>query len=72
MADRARSIPSHRAVRVLLIDDDPHDARLLSDAIGTGAFADVKRTRTGGKGYAGVVERARDYTNPILSEMEKK
>ncbi len=41
------------------------------DAIGRGAFADVKRTRTGGKGYAGVVERHADYVNPILAELEK-
>ena len=34
------------------------------DAIGRGAFADVKRTRTGGKGYAGVVERARGLREP--------
>jgi beta-lysine 5,6-aminomutase alpha subunit len=41
------------------------------DAIGNGAFADVKRTRTGGKGYKGVVERAPDYVNPILEELER-
>ncbi|MEO8801696.1 MAG: lysine 5,6-aminomutase subunit alpha, partial [Polyangiaceae bacterium] len=40
------------------------------DAIGQGAFADVKRTRTGGKGYKGVVERAKSYKNPILSILE--
>lgn len=40
------------------------------DAIGLGAFADVKRTRTGGKGYAGVAERAPDYQNPILDALE--
>jgi beta-lysine 5,6-aminomutase alpha subunit len=40
------------------------------DAIGHGAFADVKRTRTGGKGYAGVVPRAPDYLNPILEALE--
>jgi beta-lysine 5,6-aminomutase alpha subunit len=35
------------------------------EAIGHGAFADVKRTRTGGKGYAGVVETTEpDYVNP--------
>ncbi len=44
----------------------------LWQAIGTGAFADVKRTRTGGKGYAGVVERAPGYVNPILDELEGK
>jgi len=36
------------------------------EAIARGAFADVKRTRTGGKGYAGVVERAPDYVNSLL------
>jgi beta-lysine 5,6-aminomutase alpha subunit len=40
------------------------------DAIGTGAFADVKRTRTGGKGYAGVAERSADYLNPVLDALE--
>jgi beta-lysine 5,6-aminomutase alpha subunit len=41
------------------------------DAIARGAFADVKRTRTGGKGYAGVVERHADYLNPLLDLLEK-
>jgi len=40
------------------------------EAIGRGAFADVKRTRTGGKGYAGVVERTKDYCNPLLDALE--
>jgi beta-lysine 5,6-aminomutase alpha subunit len=40
------------------------------NAIGRGAFGDVKRTRTGGKGYAGVVARATDYVNPILEALE--
>lgn len=40
------------------------------DAIGRGAFADVKRTRTGGKGFAGVTERAPGYLNPILEVLE--
>ena len=40
------------------------------EAIGLGAFADIKRTRTGGKGYEGVVERDRDYLNPLLSALE--
>jgi beta-lysine 5,6-aminomutase alpha subunit len=44
----------------------------LWHAIGTGAFADVKRTRTGGKGYAGVVERSASYVNPILDALEGK
>jgi len=42
------------------------------DAIGRGAFADVKRTRTGGKGHAGVVERHPSYVNPILEALEEK
>jgi beta-lysine 5,6-aminomutase alpha subunit len=41
-------------------------------AIGEGAFADVKRTRTGGKGFAGVIERDRGYVNPILAALEGK
>jgi beta-lysine 5,6-aminomutase alpha subunit len=45
--------------------------KTIWDAIGEGAFADVKRTRTGGKGYLGVVERAKDYVNPILDRLER-
>jgi beta-lysine 5,6-aminomutase alpha subunit len=41
------------------------------DAIGKGAFGDVKRTREGGKGYAGVVERGPDYVNPLLDALER-
>jgi beta-lysine 5,6-aminomutase alpha subunit len=40
------------------------------NAIARGAFADVKRTRTGGKGYDGVFERAPDYVNPLLDALE--
>ena len=40
------------------------------DAIARGAFADVKRTTTGGKGLAGVVARDKGYVNPILSALE--
>ncbi len=39
-------------------------------SISEGVFADVKRTRTGGKGYAGVVERSPDYLNPFLAALE--
>ena len=38
-------------------------------AIGAGLFADVKRKRDGGKGYAGVVARAPGYVNPMLERM---
>ena len=63
-----------RAVQVL---DEAHDLLVevekdtIWEAIGHGAFADVKRTRTGGKGYAGVVARAEDYVNPILDALER-
>lgn len=40
------------------------------DAIGRGAFGDVKRTRTGGKGYRGVVARDPAYLNPFLAALE--
>lgn len=40
------------------------------DAIGRGAFGDVKRKRNGGKGHAGVVARHPDYLNPILQVLE--
>ena len=39
-------------------------------AIARGDFADVKRERTGGRGYDGVLERSRDYTNPLLTALE--
>ena len=35
------------------------------------AFADVKRTREGGKGYAGVIARGPDYLNPFLDALER-
>jgi beta-lysine 5,6-aminomutase alpha subunit len=41
------------------------------NAIARGAFADVKRTRTGGKGFAGVVDRTGDYVNPLLEALEQ-
>jgi beta-lysine 5,6-aminomutase alpha subunit len=44
----------------------------LFSAIARGVFADVKRPDTGGKGLAGVIERAPDYSNPILDVLEGK
>jgi len=71
---RRDGIIARRAIQVL----DEALALLLEvkresiwEAIGTGAFADVKRTRTGGKGYAGVVQRSSDYVNPLLSALER-
>lgn len=66
-------IVENRAKQVL---DEAH--RLLEsvradgiwDAIGQGAFGDIKRTRDGGKGHAGVVPRDPDYVNPILDVLE--
>src|SRR5262249_48358676 len=52
-----------------LLDEVRRDT--IWDAIGRGAFADVKRTRTGGKGHAGVVERHPEYVNPILEALER-
>ncbi len=41
-------------------------------AIAKGEFAGVKRSETGGKGLAGVVEKASDYFNPVLEILEKE
>jgi beta-lysine 5,6-aminomutase alpha subunit len=67
-------IVAHRAAQVLdealgLLEEVREQS--IWEAIGRGAFADVKRTRTGGKGYAGVVERAKDYCNPLLDALER-
>jgi beta-lysine 5,6-aminomutase alpha subunit len=45
-------------------------AETIWSSIERGAFADVKRTKTGGKGYAGVLARSEDYVNPILAALE--
>jgi beta-lysine 5,6-aminomutase alpha subunit len=42
----------------------------LLPAIARGAFADVKRPETGGKGLDGVIEKAPGYENPILEALE--
>jgi beta-lysine 5,6-aminomutase alpha subunit len=66
---------ARRAVEVL---DAAHDLLVeveresIWNAIADGAFADVKRTRTGGKGYAGVVARSPDYVNPLLDALESR
>ncbi|HQY63648.1 MAG: D-lysine 5,6-aminomutase subunit alpha [Myxococcales bacterium] len=64
------------AKRAALVLDEAHDLLVsvsqegLWDAMSRGAFADVKRTRTGGKGYAGVFERSPGYLNPVLELLE--
>jgi beta-lysine 5,6-aminomutase alpha subunit len=44
----------------------------LWNAIARGAFADVKREPTGGKGLHGVLPRAPDYLNPLLEALEAR
>jgi beta-lysine 5,6-aminomutase alpha subunit len=66
-------IVARRAIHVLdealnLLEQVKRDS--IWDAISHGAFADVKRERTGGKGYRGVVERSPDYVNPLLAALE--
>ncbi|HLM75908.1 MAG TPA: lysine 5,6-aminomutase subunit alpha, partial [Polyangiaceae bacterium] len=51
-----------------LLDEVRRDS--IWDAIAHGAFGDVKRKRTGGKGYAGVVARDEGYVNPLLEALE--
>ena len=48
------------------------EARRIWAAIARGAFADVKRTRDGRRGLAGVVERSPEYLNPILEALERR
>jgi beta-lysine 5,6-aminomutase alpha subunit len=67
-------IVGRRAEQVLdealaLLEEVKHES--IWNAIARGAFADVKRTRTGGKGFAGVVTRADDYVNPLLEALER-
>jgi beta-lysine 5,6-aminomutase alpha subunit len=40
------------------------------EAIAQGAFADVKRERTGGRGFEGVLPRSPGYVNPLLAALE--
>jgi len=44
----------------------------LFAAIEQGLFADVKRSMTGGKGLAGVVNKRRDYYNPIETALRRQ
>lgn len=61
-----------RANQVLnqAVDLLSHVAQIgLMAAIEQGLFADVKRSRVGGKGLEGVVRKAPDYYNPLLAPM---
>src|SRR5258708_4748132 len=71
---RSGGIVENRARKVLgeahaLLEDV--ESETIWRAISRGAFADVKRTREGGKGYAGVVEKVPQYMNPFLEALEK-
>jgi len=71
---RSDGIVARRAEQVLdealqLLVDVKRES--IWEAIARGAFADVKRTRTGGKGYGGVIDRAPDYLNPFLDALER-
>ena len=77
IGDEIAFVPDGKiASRAKAVLNESHDLLVqvrrntIWESISTGAFADVKRTRTGGKGYAGVVERDRDYLNPILDALE--
>ncbi len=79
LGDEIAFVPDGRiASRAKAVLNETHDLLVqvrrdsIWDSISTGAFADVKRTRTGGKGYAGVAPRERDYVNPILDALEGK
>jgi beta-lysine 5,6-aminomutase alpha subunit len=43
----------------------------LFAALADGVFADTKRTREGGRGFDGVLERAPDYSNPFLEALSE-
>jgi beta-lysine 5,6-aminomutase alpha subunit len=47
------------------------DRDSIWEAVAKGAFADVKRKRDGGKGFAGVVAKAPTYLNPFVDALEK-
>ncbi|NUP08017.1 MAG: D-lysine 5,6-aminomutase subunit alpha [Polyangiaceae bacterium] len=65
VANRAKAIVDEA---LELLTDVQRDS--IWTSIAAGVFADVKRTRTGGKGHAGVVRRDALYMNPILDVLE--
>lgn len=44
----------------------------LFNALEKGIFADIKRSKTGGKGYNGVLEKTDNYYNPYIALMKNK
>jgi beta-lysine 5,6-aminomutase alpha subunit len=78
LGDEIAFVPDGKiASRAKTVLNETHDLLIqvrrdsLWDSISTGAFADVKRTRSGGRGYAGVVAREPGYVNPILDALEE-
>lgn len=63
---RAREVLAQAAALLETVQEET-----LWRAIERGAFADVKRSPTGGKGLHGVLPRAPDYLNPLLERLEE-
>lgn len=67
MEQRAQEV-LNRAVAML---EDVEKIGLFT-ALERGMLADVKRSRTGGKGLSGVLEKGQDYYNPLETELRKR
>jgi beta-lysine 5,6-aminomutase alpha subunit len=65
IASRARAVLSEAHTLLKQVEGDG-----IWSAIEKGAFADVRRTRQGGKGFKGVVTRSAQYQNPLLFALE--
>ena len=68
-------IVRQRAAKVLddahqLLQDMAHEG--LFQALEKGIFADIKRSKTGGKGLAGVVAKDENYFNPFIDIMKAR
>ncbi len=79
LSDELHWNPNGRIVaRARQVLDEAHQllqevaAEGMFSAVARGAFADVKRPETGGRGLGGVVEKSGDYLNPILDVLEGK
>ena len=44
----------------------------LFEALSKGIFADIKRSKTGGKGLAGVTVKGDNYFNPFIERMKAR
>ncbi len=77
LSDEIRWNPEGRVVaRARQVLDEAHQllatvkAEGMFSAIARGAFADVRRPETGGRGLDGVITKDKDYLNPILEALE--